>query len=128
MRLEGKRALVTAAGQGIGRACAEAFAKEGAEVFATDVNADLLADFSGGETFDRDGVHNAIDDYIAEAGKISLFDILGFPNWVPRPGRAFSAGGVKAMKRMADGAIRPVIHNMQKRAASSGQASALLNT
>ncbi len=41
-RLTGKRALVTAAGQGIGRATAEAFIREGAEVVATDLNADLL--------------------------------------------------------------------------------------
>jgi len=37
-RLEGKRAFCTAAGQGIGRATAEAFAREGAEVIATDVD------------------------------------------------------------------------------------------
>ena len=37
-RLEGKSALVTAAGQGIGRATAMAMAKEGAHVVATDVN------------------------------------------------------------------------------------------
>jgi len=37
-RLAGKRALITAAAQGIGRACAEAFAAEGAEVLATDIN------------------------------------------------------------------------------------------
>lgn len=37
-RLEGKRAFLTAAGQGIGRATAEAFAREGAEVIATDVD------------------------------------------------------------------------------------------
>lgn len=37
-RLSGKRALVTAAAQGIGRASALAMAREGAEVFATDVN------------------------------------------------------------------------------------------
>ncbi len=42
-RLQGKRVLITAAAQGIGRACAEAFAREGAEVFATDVNAGALA-------------------------------------------------------------------------------------
>ncbi|MEA3119636.1 MAG: 2-keto-3-deoxy-L-fuconate dehydrogenase [Paraburkholderia sp.] len=43
-RLAGKVALVTAAGQGIGRACAERFAREGARVFATDVRLDLFGD------------------------------------------------------------------------------------
>lgn len=68
---------------------------------------DIIADvtFSGGDTFDRDGVHNAIDDYIAEAGKISLFDILGAPDWVPRPGRIRSGKALKEMKSMADKAI-----------------------
>ncbi len=42
-RLEGKRALVTAAGQGIGRATALAFAAEGARVTATDINSDALS-------------------------------------------------------------------------------------
>lgn len=42
-RLDGKRALVTAAGQGIGRATALAFAAEGAEVLATDIATDKLA-------------------------------------------------------------------------------------
>jgi len=43
MRLENKRTLVTAAGQGIGRAVAIAFAREGAQVLATDVNSESLA-------------------------------------------------------------------------------------
>ena len=42
-RLQGKTALVTAAGQGIGRATAEAFVREGARVLAVDINPDLLA-------------------------------------------------------------------------------------
>lgn len=43
-RLAGKIALVTAAGQGIGRAIAVAFEREGAQVVATDLNPGLLAD------------------------------------------------------------------------------------
>ncbi len=41
-RLQGKTAFITAAGQGIGRAIAEAFVHEGANVIATDINAALL--------------------------------------------------------------------------------------
>jgi 2-keto-3-deoxy-L-fuconate dehydrogenase len=47
MRLKGKTALVTAAGQGIGRAAVLAMAAEGAQVLATDVNPGLLADYKG---------------------------------------------------------------------------------
>jgi len=43
MRLQGKTILITAAGQGIGRASALACAREGARVIATDVNPALLA-------------------------------------------------------------------------------------
>jgi 2-keto-3-deoxy-L-fuconate dehydrogenase len=46
-RLAGKTALVTAAGQGIGRATAVAMAAEGAQVYATDVNPRLVAGLAG---------------------------------------------------------------------------------
>lgn len=46
-RLAGKTAFVTAAGQGIGRAIAEAFVREGARVIATDLNDALLATLKG---------------------------------------------------------------------------------
>src|SRR3978361_622293 len=42
-RLKGKRAFVTAGAVGIGRACAVAFAREGATVFATDIDEKGLA-------------------------------------------------------------------------------------
>lgn len=50
MRLKDKRILVTAAGQGIGRASVLALAAEGAQVIATDLNADLLAGLEGMQT------------------------------------------------------------------------------
>ena len=43
-RLNGKKVLVTAAAQGIGRASALAMANEGAKVFATDINTDVLGE------------------------------------------------------------------------------------
>jgi len=46
-RLQGKVAFVTAAAQGMGRAAALAFAREGAQVWATDVNASALSDLEG---------------------------------------------------------------------------------
>lgn len=81
-RLEGKRALITAAGQGIGLASALRLASEGAEVVATDINTEALAALDGvaGVTTRlldvRDGA--AIKTAVAEAGRIDiLFNCAG---------------------------------------------------
>ncbi len=52
-RLAGKRAFVTAAAKGIGRAVALAFAAEGAEVVATDIDEQSLAEIAGGRVTPR---------------------------------------------------------------------------
>lgn len=61
--------------------------------------------FSGGDGFDRDAVHKAIDAYMAQTAKISLLDVIGAPPWVPRPSRMLSGPGMRDMKRMADTTI-----------------------
>lgn len=68
---------------------------------------DVIADvtFSGEGAFDAPAVHKAIDAYIEAAGKISIFDMLGLPDWLPRPSRFVSGPVVKDMKRVADQAI-----------------------
>ena len=77
-RLAGKRALVTAAGQGIGRATAEAFIAEGAEVFATDVNTDLLAGLDC-ETYMIDARNDAsVQAGVERAKPDVLFNCAGF--------------------------------------------------
>ena len=66
-RLAGKRAFVTAAGQGIGRACVEALTANGAQVVATDLNADLLGGVDAEKAFaldvlDKDALQAAVKD------------------------------------------------------------------
>src|SRR5262249_30393201 len=81
-RLAGKVAFITAAGQGIGRATALAFAREGATVWATDVKGDLLADLQkqGLKTKVLDVLDEAaIQKAAAEAGAVDvLFNCAGF--------------------------------------------------
>jgi len=78
-RLAGKTALVTAAAQGIGRACAERFAREGARVIATDLHIDALNDvpFDVRRLDVRDS--QQVNALAAELGGIDiLFNCAGF--------------------------------------------------
>ena len=79
-RLEGKKALVTAAAQGIGRAAAELFAKEGAEVLATDINEEALATLNGCRTQTLNVMEKeAIEALAAQTASLDiLFNCAGF--------------------------------------------------
>ncbi|MBV7483737.1 SDR family oxidoreductase [Bordetella sp. BOR01] len=79
-RLEGKAAFVTAAGQGIGRATALAFAREGARVVAADVNPQALLGLEGCAARVLDVTDaEAVRRTAAEAGPIDvLFNGAGF--------------------------------------------------
>lgn len=83
-RLAGKTALITAAGQGIGRASAIAMAAEGAKVFATDINAETLASLQSEnhrqlETFELNVLEpSQIPDAIARANPDILFNCAGY--------------------------------------------------
>ncbi|AKM03242.1 SDR family oxidoreductase [Burkholderia pyrrocinia] len=82
MRLQGKRALVTAAGQGIGRATALRFASEGADVLATDINEAALAQLAadaeraGGRLTTRRLDVTDAQDVAALAASERAFDVL----------------------------------------------------
>jgi 2-keto-3-deoxy-L-fuconate dehydrogenase len=65
-RLKGKVAFVTAAGQGIGRAIAEAFVAEGAIVIATDLDAKKLKDFKGAKGYPLDALSTKKVDALAK--------------------------------------------------------------
>ena len=77
LRLQGRTALITATGQGMGRAAVIAFAREGATVIATDVRADLLEGFN-----DVPGVTTRLLDVLDDAAiaravnEIGAVDIL----------------------------------------------------
>lgn len=77
-RLQGKRCLITAAGAGIGRASALACAREGAQVLATDIDAQALASLSA----ESESIDTRVLDVTAQADIDALvseqnaFDVL----------------------------------------------------
>ena len=83
-RLEGKKIIVTAAGQGIGKATAIAFHNEGASVTATDLNDKTLADLN--KEYPNINIHtldstdnNAILEFVKTLDKVDvLFNAVGF--------------------------------------------------
>lgn len=79
MDLTGKRVLITAAAQGIGRASVEAYLAAGAEVIAADINQQALADLSGAQTVLLDVTDaSAIQRLAAEIGPLDvLFNCAG---------------------------------------------------
>ena len=99
--------------------------KRASDIYAEMVRAtfDITASvtLSGSALFSSDEVHRAIDAYIAAAGKLSLFDILGLPMWVPRPSRVMAGASLKQMKTIADDAVN------SRRSAGAGDVPDLLD-
>ena len=77
-RLEGKRCLITAAGAGIGRESALAFAREGAHVLAADIDSGALASLAQEDPSIRSHVLDVTDSVAIDAliGGNAPFDVL----------------------------------------------------
>ncbi|SHH46301.1 2-keto-3-deoxy-L-fuconate dehydrogenase [Cognatiyoonia sediminum] len=78
--LAGKRAVVTAAGQGIGAAIARRFSEDGAEVFASDLDPVLMSDLNAQRTDKLDVTDDAaVEAYAAKVGDVDvLCNVAGF--------------------------------------------------
>jgi NAD(P)-dependent dehydrogenase (short-subunit alcohol dehydrogenase family) len=82
-RLKGKRALVTASGQGMGRAAVLAFAREGAAVVATDVSADSLKAYAQSAAISTARLdvldERAVQAFVEKTGAVDiLFNCAGW--------------------------------------------------
>jgi 2-keto-3-deoxy-L-fuconate dehydrogenase len=130
-RLQGKIAVITAAGQGIGRAIAEAFLQEGATVHATDLNIELLEGLTKAKKRKLDvrsskAVH-------AFADKIGHIDILVNAAGFVHHGTVLECSdadwdfsfdlNVKSMHRM----VQAFVPGMLERAQVTGKAGSIVN-
>lgn len=130
-RLEGRIAVVTAAGQGIGRAIAEAFVAQGATVHASDLDMSKLEGLEGARCATLDVTSNeAVAEYAENTGPVDiLVNVAGFvhhgtvlactdEDW------DFSFDlNVKSMHRM----IRAFLPGMIDRAAETGTGASIIN-
>lgn len=130
-RLKGKIAVVTAAGQGIGRAIAEAFVAEGATVYASDVSRDKLEGLARAKKAKLDVLSTkAVDAYAAKIGPVDiLVNVAGFVHHgtvltTSEKDWDFSFDlNVKSMHRT----IRAFLPGMLERAKESGRTSSIVN-
>ncbi|MCO5070569.1 MAG: SDR family oxidoreductase [Rhizobiaceae bacterium] len=130
-RLKGKIAVVTAAGQGIGRAIAELFVAEGATVYASDLQRDKLDGLARAKKAKLDVLSNkAVESYAAKVGEIDiLVNVAGYvhhgtvltttdKDW------DFSFDlNVKSMHRM----IKAFLPGMLERAKATGKSGSIIN-
>jgi cytochrome P450 len=68
---------------------------------------DVICDvaLSGREHFDSETFSKAITQYFQTAGRASMLDFLGFPEWFPRPGELLAGSSVRTMHAMVASAI-----------------------
>lgn len=130
-RLKGKIAVVTAAGQGIGRAIAEAFVREGATVYASDLARDKLEGLARVKKAKLDVLSTrAVDAYAAKVGPVDiLVNVAGYVHHgsvleCTEKDWDFSFDlNVKSMHRM----IRAFLPGMLERAKETGHSASIVN-
>lgn len=107
------------------RACKRLAGQGRAEMVAEMLTAtfDVICDvaLSGREHFDGATFSRAITRYFETAGRASLLDFLGFPQWFPRPGELLATASVQTMHEMVAAAIEA------RRQETAGDADDLLN-